>query len=473
MLNFKYAQKKLSAESTDVYSNNDHGLVPTSAKVIEKSFGEYFGIFNNISEGSMYLRPLSFEWTKFFPDPTSVLLGGRVRLFNRTAKRKVLNRYGMNIMIKDMQDEQEIQNAYKKTTGKSLRNSTIAEIREYVRNHLNIEWLKCFYGNPPFGGASKSQGQYICWPIMKLALAMLDPGDGIAAVIIPSSIFKIAGQSLTSLREEIIPFIEYIDMDVNQYFRESGNEPGIKMSSVVINFAKKDDIIKVKLNGVVHNIKNTNNELVYLLNPEKEVVDSVKSVTENLTKLKDIFICDIKQTSGGSDDIPVSQGKMIRTNYASKEFNIEKDHTEPFYYSCVKMYTSRENIKNHYNKTSGVLSMKMNYSGYHTLPGCEEYYMPTDTYPIGKCAEGIPVDSLNEGELVRKCYTRKLPVFISENNKGNNAYNGAIYFLPWIERSKYEEITDSDWYELADLSTEQIKIVEDWYEEWHNKHAKK
>lgn len=473
MKKLKYAQKKLTADATTTWTDSDQGLIPTNGVSVYKCFEKYLHIFQNTTGRIVYLRPLTFSWTEYFPLPTDAWLGGRIPLFNRGVNRQLAKKYNMDMnKVKDMKDIEEIQDEYASVMKKSLRSSSIDEIRKYVKNYLKVDWLKCFYGNPPFGNLA-TQGQYVCWPIIKLALAMLDPKDGVAAIIIPSSLFNGASDILTSLRNEILPFIEYIDMDVNTYFKEAGNEPGINMSSLVINYAKTSNTVKVKLDGIVHEVSCLNNDLVYLLNPEMEIIDYVRSETKNHTKLEDIFISDFAQTAGGSDEIPVSRKKMLRLGYASKEFNAEKEHTQPFYYSCVKMYTTLENIKKHYNKTNGVLTMKMNYNGYHTMPGKEEYYMPIDTYPIGKCAEGIPVDSIDEGELVRKCYTRKLPVFISENNKGNNAYNGAMYFLPWIEKSKYEVVQDKDWYELANLSDKQIKVVEDWYEKWYEKHAPK
>tara|TARA_B110000503_G_C7160822_1_gene419573 strand:- start:10 stop:1422 length:1413 start_codon:yes stop_codon:yes gene_type:complete len=464
MNNFKYAQKKLTAEANTTYSDSNSGMIPTSELVVKKCFSEYMHFFKDIDGPVMHVRPLSMGWTCIFPEPTKILSYWAKKALNRKQRRLAKAKYGMNLEVKTKQDQEEIESHYQKVMKKSLRTSSIFEIRMYVERYLKIEWLKCFYGNPPFGNNTDSQGQYICWPILKLALAMLDPKCGVAAVIIPSSFLVGRSDNLKELRNELLPYLEYVDMDANNYFKQAGNEPSIVMSGIVVNFAKTSDTVQVKKDNCIKTIKT--DELYYYLNPLAKIVDNFLHNTKKLLKLEDVFITDVKQSNGGTDKVPVSQGKMIKTGYASKKFDFSKGHTEPFYYSVVKMFTSKENIKNHYDKTNGVLSLKFNYSGYLTKIGKEEYYMPIDTIPSGKCSEGLPVNNYNEGKNARICYTRKLPVFICENIKGNNAFNPGIYILPYIEKCKTDVVTDEDWYNLAQLTKEEIKIVEDWYDIW-------
>ena len=520
MKSLKRMQKSLTASASDIYTSNNAGHIPTATSVVESFvLPEYSKLFKS-NGGALYIRPLSMSWPNVMPSPTTTLLCWDKNLLNRIQKRKAQKEYGMDIEIQDMDDFQDIKDDYSKKMGKALSKSSIAEVRLYVQLHLKIELLKCFYGNPPFGSRSDTQGQYICWPILVLALAMLDPKDGLGAFIIPSSLIEgITGNS-KSMREEMLPYIEYIDMDINEYFKDAGNNPGMKMVGIVLNFAKTDGLVKLKMNGETQEVHY--NDVEVTVKPELKISDKCKEIFEKGTQLKDIFVYDVKQTDGGSgfgtekeeakelekqhyanimekdiknvplkglskifpntrmlhrslhqDIRPTSKGKMISLNYASKDIDEAKGHTEPFYYSCVKMYVTPETIKKHFNKTSGVLTMKMNFSGYHTQPGKEEYYMPIDRIPIGKCAEGIPVATTEEGEKLRICYTRKLPVFYANVAKSeSNAYNVCIYDLPWIEEAKYKEFTDQDWYDLVGLDKKSIDVVEKWYKEWHDKNAK-
>lgn len=529
MKSLKRMQKSLTASATEIYTSSSAGHIPTATSVVESFvLPEYSKLFKS-DGGVLYIRPLSMSWPGIMPIPTTTLLCWDKKLLNRTQKRKAQKEYGMDLEIQDMDDFQKIRDDYSKKMGKALSGSTIAEVRQYVQLHLKIELLKCFYGNPPFGSRSDSQGQYICWPILILALAMLDPKDGIGAFIVPASLIHGVTANCISMRKEMLPYIEYIDMDINEYFKEARNNPGMPMVGIVFNFAKTDELVKLKMNGETQEVHYNDVELA--VKPELAIADKCKEVFKKNTQLKEVFICDVKQTDGGSgfgtekeeakelekkyytdimenssktdvvtkgglqleiksdlsdglqahisnpsivkDLRPTSKTKMIAVDYASKDIDEVKGHTEPFYYSCVKMYVRPDTIKKHFKKTSGVLTMKMNYSGYHTQPGKEEYYMPVDRIPIGKCAEGIPVATTEEGEKLRICYTRKLPVFYTQNAKSeSNAYNVCIFDLPWIEEAKYKEFTDQDWYDLVGLDKKSIDVVEKWYKEWHDKNAK-
>lgn len=485
MINIKSLQKRqqarLNGTAKSTYSDPNQGLVITEVNTVRKIIEPVKDFLpKNKNAKTMYMRPLSFGWADElgYKKNVSIWSCWAKRLKDISTKRMAQERFGENINMLTRTSIDDYTEQFKKETGKALINAKPAEIEKYVEKYIgnNFELIT---GNLPFGHDSDTQGQYICWPILLLNFFMLDKSKGVMIEIIPASLFAgFQSGVLKRIYDLILPKLEFLDMDVNLFFKQAGNAPGISMVAFTVNMSKTDKIVKVRRNGEIFEVEHS--KLKEFLDVDYTLLKKIESSFSKTTQLKDIFICDVLQTAGKhSGGEPCSQGAMKKAGIIS----VKKDPktkkyipdpalglTEPFYYSSPTiLYTSPAMISKYYSKTTGKLTVKFNYSGYLSSFGKDNYYMPIDKIPVGKCVEGIEVANLQQGENVRTCYTRKLPLFFCEGIKGNNAYNGGLYLLPWFNNCKDSIITDKDWYDLAGLEPDEVEIIEKWYKEIYEK----
>ena len=485
MANIKSLQKRqqarLNGSANSTYSDPNQGLVITDVNTVRKIIDpirEWLPKDKNAKV--MYMRPLSFSWAEVLEYITNVSVWSMwaKRLKDLSTKRIAQERFGENVNMLTRVNVEEHKDRFQQEVGKALVNAKPHEIEQYVKKHIG-NLFELIVGNLPFGHDSNTQGQYICWPILLLNFFMLDKLKGVMIEIIPASLFAgFQSGVLKRIYNLILPKLEFLDMDVNEYFKQAGNAPGISMVAFTVRMSKTDSIVKVKRNGKIYDVEHS--KLKEFLDVDYTLLKKIESAFANTTQLKDIFICDVLQTAGKhSGGEPCSQGAMKKAGIVSlkkdsetKKFipDNELGLTEPFYYSSpTVMYTSPSIISKYYSKTKDKLTVKFNYSGYLSSFNKDEYYMPIDTIPVGKCVEGVEVSNLEQGLNVRTSYTRKLPLFFCEGIKGNNAYNGGMYLLPWFEDCKKTVITDEDWYALAGLQSEEIEIIEKWYKESYEK----
>ena len=488
MANIKSLQKRqqarLNGSAKGTYSDPNQGLVITDVNTVTKIIEPVKEFLpKNKNAKVMYMRPLSFSWADVlgYKENASVWSMWAKRLKDLSTKRMAQERFGENVNMLTRVNVNEHIDKFRKETGKALVNAKHEEIEQYVKKHISNNF-ELITGNLPFGHNSDTQGQYICWPILLLNFFMLDKLKGVMIEIIPASLFAgFQSGVLKRIYNLILPKLEFLDMDVNEFFKQAGNAPGISMVAFTVRMSKTDSIVKVRRNGKIYEVEHR--KLKEFLDVDYTLLKKIESAFANTTQLKDIFICDVLQTAGKhSGGEPCSQGAMkkagivsLRKDPKSKKYipDTELGLTEPFYYSSpTVMYTSLDIISKYYTKTKDKITVKFNYSGYLSSFGKDEYYMPIDTIPVGKCVEGIEVASLKQGKNVRSCYTRKLPLFFCEGIKGNNAYNGGMYLLPWFEDCKKSSITDEDWYKLAGLESNEIEIIEKWYKESYEKHPR-
>ena len=485
MANIKSLQKRqqarLNGAAKGTYADPNQGLVITDVNTVTKIIepvNEFLP--KNKNAKVMYIRPLSFGWADVlgYKKNVSVWSGWAKRLKDLSTKRMAQERFGENVNMLTRANVKEHENQFQKEYKKALVNANPQEIESYVKKYIG-NMIELIVGNLPFGHDSDTQGQYICWPILLLNFFMLDKLKGVMIEIIPASLFAgFQTKKLKRIYDIILPKLEFLDMDVNEFFKQAGNEPGISMVAFTVRMSKTDSVVKVRRNGKIFEVDHS--ELKEFLDDDYTLLKKIEKTFANTLSLKTIFICDVLQTAGTlSDGGPSSKRAMEKARIVSlkkdpktKKFipDTELGLTEPFYYSSpTVMYTSPDMISKHYSKTAGKLTVKFNYSGYLSSFGKDAYYMPIDTIPIGKCVEGVEVANVKQGLNVRTCYTRKLPLFFCEGIKGNNAYNGGMYLLPWFENCKKSVITDNDWYTLAGLDAAEIEIIEKWYKESYEK----
>jgi hypothetical protein len=485
MANIKSLQKRqqarLNGSAKGTYSDPNQGLVITDVNTVTKIIEPVKEFLpKNKNAKVMYMRPLSFSWADRlgYKNNVSVWSGWFKRLKDLSTKRLAQERFGENINMLTRATVEEHKDRFQKEMGKALVNAKPEEIEKYVKKYI-VNNFELIAGNLPFGHNSETQGQYICWPILLLNFFMLDKLKGVMIEIIPASLFAgFQSSVLKRIYNLILPKLEFLDMDVNEFFKQAGNAPGISMVAFTVRMSKTDSIVKVRRNGKIYDVEHS--KLKEFLDVDYTLLKKIESSFAKTKQLKDVFICDVLQTAGKhSGGEPCSQGAMKKAGIVSLKKDAESKKyipdnelglTEPFYYSSpTLMYTSPDIISKYYTKTKGKITVKFNYSGYLSSFGKDEYYMPIDTIPVGKCVEGIEVANLKQGKNVRTSYTRKLPLFFCEGIKGNNAYNGGMYLLPWFEDCKKSAITDEDWYTLAGLESGEIEIIEKWYKESYEK----
>ena len=476
----KRQQARLNGSIKSTYSDSTQGMVITDINTITRivePVKNYLPKDKNTK--TLYMRPLSFGWPEVLGYKNAWIWSmWAKRLKDLSTKRKAQTIFGENVNMLTRTKVEEHMDRFQQEVGKALVNANPQEIEEYVKKHIR-NFFELIVGNLPFGHESDTQGQYICWPILLLNFFMLDKLKGVMLEIIPASLFSgFQTKKLKRIYDIILPKLEFLDMDVNSFFKEAGNSPGISMVAITVRVAKTDSIVKVRRNGVITEIEHS--KLKEFLDDDYTLLKKIENTFAKTTSLKNIFICDVLQSAGKlSDGGPSSKGAMVKAGIVSlkkdpntKKFipDLELGLTEPFYYSSpTVMYTSSDMISNHYSKTKGKLTVKFNYSGYLSSYGKDDYYMPIDTLPIGKCVEGVEVNNVKQGLNVRTCYTRKLPLFFCNGIKGNNAFNAGMYLLPWFEDCKKSIITDTDWYTLAGLESDEIEVIEKWYKESYEK----
>jgi hypothetical protein len=485
MANIKSLQKRqqarLNGSAKGTYSDPNQGLVITGVNTVTKIIEPVKEFLpKNKNAKVMYVRPLSFSWAEVLKYTTNVSIWSMwaKRLKDLSTRRMAQERFGENVNMLTRANVNEHVDKFRKETGKALVNAKPQEIEDYVKKYIG-NMFALIVGNLPFGHDSDTQGQYICWPILLLNFFMLDKLKGVMIEIIPASLFAgFQSGVLKRIYDLILPKLEFLDMDVNEFFKQAGNAPGISMVAFTVRMSKTDSVVKVRRNGKIFEVEHS--KLKEFLDVDYTLLKKIEACFSKTTQLRDIFICDVLQTAGKhSGGEPCSQGAMkkagiisLKKDSETKKYvpDIKLGLTEPFYYSSpTVLYTSSDMISKYYSKTTGKLTVKFNYSGYLSSFGKDAYYMPIDTIPVGKCVEGVEVANVTQGLNVRTCYTRKLPLFFCEGIKGNNAYNGGMYLLPWFENCKKSVITDNDWYTLAGLDAAEIEIIEKWYKESYEK----
>lgn len=484
MANIKSLQKKqqerLNGSANGIYSDPNQGLVITSVNTVTRIIDPVKDFLpKNKDARTLYMRPLSFGWVEVLGYlNASIWSMWSKRLKDLSTRRIAQQRFGENVNMLTRANVEEHTDNFKKVTGKALINADPKEIEDYVKKNIK-QFFELIVGNLPFGHTSDTQGQYIFRPILLLNFFMLDKLKGVMIEIIPASLFTgFQSGALNRIYNIILPKLEFLDMDVNSFFKEAGNAPGISMVAFTVRMSKTDTIVRVRRNGVIYEVEHS--RLKEFLDKDYTLLRKIEQCFSKKTQLKDIFICDVLQTAGkhaGGEPCSLSAMKKagtisLKKDPVTKKYipDFEKGLTEPVYYSSpTLLFISPEMISKYYSKTKDKLTVKFNYSGYLSSFRKDEYYMPIDTLPIGKCVEGIEVDNKEQGINVRTCYTRKLPLFFCDGIKGNNAYNSGMYLLPWIENCKTEAVTDQDWYQLVDLDDNEIGILENWYEESYEK----
>lgn len=466
----RYRTKKLNGSASETYTDSSSGMIPTDIQIVQSLLEPVRSFFpKDPMAPVLIMRPLSFDWAKELIYKNVTIWSFWVKnLLNHRTEKIAKSLFGNTMQMMTRTDYDNHVDSFKKITGKALKNASPEDVKKYVNKHIK-RVFKLITGNLPFGHHTDTQGQYICWPILYLNFFMLDQEDGVMTEIVPISLFNPFKTSIIEkLYNLILPHLEYLDLDTNAYFKKAGNEPGITMCAFTINMAKKDDIVRVRRYGKTHLIKH--NDLMTFLYPDYILLTKVqKAFNLSEVKCKDIYVSDVRQNIGKIDDLYASKRAMIKNDQASDKYSSK--FTEQFYYSSVtKLWTTPE-IKNKlYNKTTGQLKVVFNYNGHMCQFNKEKKYMPIDHLPIGKCAEGIPVKDIWQGDNVRTTYTRKLPLWFSETIKGpSNKYNGALYLLPWFPDCVHTALTHDDWYDAFDIKLDERKVIDAWYKKYTKK----
>jgi hypothetical protein len=464
------SQIKISKRSTQVYDNSRQGMVPTPGFVLDEICRTNKEFLPKHQVPSCFIRPITFEWVNKLKQTSMMTIWDlwSQALQPYRTKRIINKKYPEHTQLMKKNDIDDLMGLFEKETGGVLINAEPSIVKAFVKKHIK-KVFKLIAGNLPFGHHTDTQGQYVCWRILYLNFFMLCEEEGLLIEIIPISLFNSFGSQTTSkLYNLILPKLEILDCDTNSFFKKVGNEPGIKMCTITVNMKKKNDVVKVRKDGVWHTVKH--DELLYFLHPDFKVTEKIAGNFKKLPQIKDVYICDVRQNIGKfSDGVPASKTASIKEGFASKQKT--KTHVIPYYYSSITtLYTTQQIADKHYNTTRGTGKIVFNYNGHFSQFGKEKHYMPYTTDAVGKCAEGIEVKNNIEYENVLNSYNRKLPLYFVKKIKGSNEFNGGLYLLPWFDHCKQSAISDKEWYDSCpNLNAEDIKTIEDWYDNEYKK----
>jgi hypothetical protein len=99
-----------------------------------------------------------------------------------------------------------------------------------------------------------------------------------------------------------------------------------------------------------------------------------------------------------------------------------------------------------------------NFSGYYYKENNPEKYMPILTgYISGQATFSVEVPTVDEGNILRHNYSRKLMRFYNDKFK-TGGFNTGIPNLPWLGYNSI--LSDNDLYSKFGLTKNEIKLIE-------------
>jgi len=307
---------------------------------------------------------------------------------------------------------------------------------DFLKNELPMKEFDVILGNPPYNGVNKQEKPWV--DFYTKSYSMLKD-NGLLMYITPKAWIsrpdspKFQPVSEMFSKNDLL----YVNLDVNEYFNGVGEDIGFQILQ-----KSKTDNLQTKFEFETQKF-----ELIYtgqkipLSEYEKiqfSILDKVEKI--NLKKLSSVF----SKRNGSYDGKQIKEGKFKLNS--DNEFNI------PLLYSMNKLYYIKDNGYN--------LGWKLffNLSGNYFNVDNHDKYMPIlFGHVSGQNTYSISTPTKKDAKILRENYSLNLIRYYIENEK-TSGFNSGLTKLPWLGYDK--KYTDSELYEMFDLTEEEIQEVE-------------
>ncbi len=307
--------------------------------------------------------------------------------------------------------------------------------KDFFNEKFNMKF-DVIIGNPPYQGKNK---QDKLWVKFLLKSFEITKDSGYVFMISPNSWTKRPDSKsfgrITKLFNE--KQLLYVKLDVSYFFEGIGEKIGYQL---IKNSNKNNETLIELLDNQVISIDYIGQKIVS--NDSEKLIFSIfdkveKSSHERISK----FFSKRDASDAGRS---LRDGKFKK--YPEGEYNI------PLLYTLNQTYY----VKNkRYN-----LSTKFffNFSGYYYKENNPEKYMPILTgYISGQATFSVEVPTVDEGNILRHNYSRKLMRFYNDKFK-TGGFNTGIPNLPWLGYNSI--LSDNDLYSKFGLTKNEIKLIE-------------
>jgi len=237
---------------------------------------------------------------------------------------------------------------------------------------------------------------------------------------------------ITKLRNSIIPFVQNINYDANNFFIV-----GEKICSYYIDLSKPTNKIEVCKNDKIYNLDKNKDGYTLLTEDEKIMYSIFEKVDSSSLPIINYY-SNYNNTDGSSTPKFLEDDGIISKDKSSK-FN------KKFVHSCANIFWTSKSFEN-YEKIKVFVPFSSSYKN-----------MIVDEGVVGKQVEGILVKDHKEGNIVKENLCNKLYDFYV-NNKKTGGFNTPIFSLK--DFGIYEKKKQSEIYKVFNLSKEEIKLIE-------------
>lgn len=315
-------------------------------------------------------------------------------------------------------------------------------INVFHKDFLNEEFNMKFdvvVGNPPYQGKNKQDKLWIKFLLKSIDLIN---ENGYLFMITPNSWTKRPESKsfgrITNLFKQ--KQLVYVKINVSNFFDGIGEKIGYQL---IKNVDKYDQtMIELSDNNIMSVdyvgqkiVSDNSEELIF------SIFDKVEKSTHD--RVSKFF-----SKRDASD-----AGRSLRDGKFKKQ--PEGDYTVPLLYTLNQIYY----VKN--NGYSLTPKFFFNFSGYYYKETNPEKYMPIlSGYISGQATFSIEVPTVNEGNILRHNYSRKLMRFYNDKFK-TGGFNTGIPNLPWLGYNQI--LSDNDLYVEFGLTENEIRLIETTY----------
>jgi len=295
--------------------------------------------------------------------------------------------------------------------------------------------------NPPFHGTNKQIKPYVDF---YLQAAKVTKDDGYIPFIIPNAWLSKPDSKIFKPLSELFTKYDllYSNLDVNGFFTESSI--GEDIGWTLLRKSSTENLsTEFENNG-------KNFELVYTgqkipKSTSEKIMYSILERVESNSKFDKIKKYFAKGCVDGSTNA-LKSGKFTKQKTITNIL--------PILYTLNNVYYMEDSEK--YTKGKKIF---LNHSGHFFSKNEPEKYMPIKTgYIHGQNTYSIEIKNDSQGEIIRHNYSRKLILYYVNKEKGGKGFNTGIVNLPWLGYDK--KYSDSDLYEIFELTDDEIKEVE-------------
>jgi hypothetical protein len=310
--------------------------------------------------------------------------------------------------------------------------------KDFLNEEINMKF-DVVIGNPPYQGKNKQDKLWVKFLLKSIELIN---ENGFLFMINPNSWTKRPesksfGRITKLFREKQLV---YVKMNVSHFFDGIGEKIGYQLIKNTDKYTQTIiDLGDDKTTSIDYNsqkiVSDNSEELIF-------------SIFDKVEKSSHDRVSKFFSKRDASD-----AGRSLRDGKFKKQ--PEGEYNIPLLYTLNQTY---------YVKNNGyVLTPKFffNFSGYYYKEVNPEKYMPILTgYISGQATFSIEVPTVNEGNVLRNNYSRKLMRFYNDKFK-TGGFNTGVPNLPWLG---YNQIfSDKDLYTQFGLTNDEIQLIESEY----------